>query len=87
MSLSHFLVSGKIYRKHILCLGVKTLLSCNFFHEIYCIHRRSPTTQEAFPGIDGTADFAVIAPVDASKPPRSGRQQDRMRPSEGDWNL
>lgn len=34
---------------------------------------------EAFPGIDGTADFAVIAPVDASKPPRSGRQQDRMR--------
>lgn len=34
---------------------------------------------EAFPGIDGTAEFAVIAPVDASKPPRSGRQQDRMR--------
>lgn len=34
---------------------------------------------EAFPGIDGTADFVVIAPVDASKPPRSGRQQDRLR--------
>jgi len=34
---------------------------------------------EAFPGIDASPDFVVIAPVDASKPPRVGRQQDRLR--------
>eukprot|EP00438_Fugacium_kawagutii_P027691 Skav213621 [mRNA] locus=scaffold2986:490383:493010:+ [translate_table: standard] len=36
-------------------------------------------TQEAFPGLEAMADFVVIAPVDASKPPRSGRRQDRLR--------
>ena len=36
-------------------------------------------TKEAFPGIDASPDFVVIAPVDASKPPRVGRQQDRLR--------
>lgn len=36
-------------------------------------------TKEAFPGIDASEDFVVIAPVDASKPPRVGRQQDRLR--------
>ncbi|CAK8989801.1 Putative sulfur deprivation response regulator, partial [Durusdinium trenchii] len=35
---------------------------------------------EAFPGMaDRMADFSVIAPVEASKPPRQGKQQDRMR--------
>ena len=34
---------------------------------------------EAFPGIEEMSDFSVIAAVEASKPPRQGKQQDRMR--------